>query len=233
MSQSSEQTAVVPDWVLAGVSSDSTRPMLMVPWEFDWKGERWTIATDDRFAILARGCFGAQDADAPDSGAPKFLNILAYPPDAERHEFEVSALRSWVGYDRIVPTCDNCNGTPEWECTDCNGIGDTECECECGNVHHNDCKTCHGSGMEKCPVCFPSSREKERGIVFGQPFNLKLLRRAISKLPFEKATWVHSAAHAEKCAWIEGDDWRILVMPMHLEGPHAELPSFPSSTVTA
>lgn len=49
-----------------------------------------------------------------------------------------------------LPDCDNCNNDRCIECPECDGSGETECDC-CG--HEDTCEQCDGDGDIDCPHC--------------------------------------------------------------------------------
>lgn len=229
MAESSDKVHTIPAWLLAGVSTDDSRPLLKTAWEFTWNGARWTIATDGHFAILARGQFGAEDADVATSGAPKFVNILGGPKNPESIHVDLDVLRLWLGFDGTKPTCTYCGGVGEWKCISCDGDGEVDHECACGDIHITACQPCRGTGQAKCPTCFPGSLQCDRGIVFGQLFNRTLLRRALVWLPFTSGVWTKEQDDKNGRVRIDGDGWAILIMPLR-DGsvPAHELDNLPS-----
>lgn len=46
-----------------------------------------------------------------------------------------------------LPDCDNCNNDRCIQCPECDGSGETECDC-CG--HEGTCKQCDGDGHQEC-----------------------------------------------------------------------------------
>lgn len=168
----------------------------------------WWVATDSR-ALVA---YPAMPGDPPGGTKASVREGVAGWLEASEGPSlttTVAALREWavLGPD----LCPECKGVRA-ECPDCDGAGEIDCECLCGDEHWHDCKECGGRGWAKCRACGSKESERIMGVLMGRTFNLAVVHRALEHAPDGDVTvYPRDLPHG---SLIVGDPWRALVMPL-------------------
>jgi hypothetical protein len=122
------------------------------PWLLKANGREWAMATDGHCAVcvdvaLVDGC--SEASGRVTQPLAKFLETAVEP----RLTTTSAALSAFAGVGITHPPCDVCNDAREVECLDCDGVGQEDCECDCGHSHERDCTNCNGEGTLTCNAC--------------------------------------------------------------------------------
>jgi hypothetical protein len=166
--------------------------MLREPSTLDAAGRRWLLACDGR-ALVAVPCGdeSAPEADARMKGiatewierATAGLEVMAWPP-----------LRDFMRYaPRAVSVCEDCDGSGEHECPDCD--------------EPHDCGHCGGEGhvLRHTP---------EPVTLFGSPnVDRRIFSRFADGLEAEHVRYAHGGAIDPVLFADESGAWVLVVMP--------------------
>jgi hypothetical protein len=109
-----------------------------------WKGDITEISNASRPE--------QPDLEGTGAGAKYFRIVLGYAVGARRPWRQAETDRkSQAGEAKGAKAdCKCCHGSGE--CPHCDGDGQMQCECTCGDNHERECSECDGSG--DCPRCF-------------------------------------------------------------------------------
>jgi hypothetical protein len=210
----------VPAWVREFCSTDDTiRVALNAPFSIEYEGAPAIAATNGHKLLVLPGAF---DVDAPPS-APS--NVAALVRDAlsrPTRRVRLDVLREFCEVKPLGWPCASCDGAGTVTCGACDGTGEAEHECSCGDLHDAPCEVCDEDGKVRCVVCRggnPCAFAIQPVDLGGVHFNRALLGDVVRALPGDGAVTWHDGlytieAHAGKAAALAGDGWVALVMPI-------------------
>lgn len=164
---------------------------------------KFVCVTDGRFAIGV-----VSDKELAEPKDEKSIKVLRdyFAVDLCGPDYDADHLKAWC--DRPAPPCPKCKNTRRMTCTECNGSGETECCCDCGDLTHEiTCDSCEGEKVTDCE-CVVGSIPAE---VFGPVVNILLLRTALRHL---SGRFKVAASDETKPLILGNDEWIAAVMPM-------------------
>lgn len=190
------------------------RPILSVPYVYEFEGETWTVACDGICLLALRGDRGAEPWAV---GAPDFKGVILPVPVDGWRAIDAGALVEFGKAAAPDPaSCKHCGGTGmrPGKCEECDGSGEVICICpNCDDDHYTDCKECDGKKLPdvKCERCFEPREVKGR-------FGIALVNRAniykwLSWLEADAPVEVAITA-ADRAIRFRGENWFALMMPM-------------------
>lgn len=216
------------DWSWLSQLCDPDRAPTRSVWTLTLNGEQWVAATNGRVLVATRGETGV----VPDSAiAQRIPSLIADAQKGAAVSVKWAQVRAFVGAPAVfAPICPTCNNVGHLgECEECNGIGHTECECSCGDVHDKSCLECDGIGLERCPTCdLKQYPEIRKGWIGDSLFNLNLLAPVVFRLDADVVTMRHSPRPhgTESQVLFESPEWLMIVMPLRSTDAEKDTPRF-------
>lgn len=183
------------------------------PWGITINGREWFGATNGHVMVLiaspdalAQRLPEARDAATRDWFSGEGGDVVA-----------LADLAAFANVGAAQRPCATCDGARSWSCADCNGDGETTCECRCGHEHESTCDTCDGKGKIACPVCTNLST-KQYAHFFGHPVNRTVIRLLLETVGADEPA-IRVSVHGDRLIYrltpeVPEPQWMAVFMPL-------------------